>query len=78
MIKDLNGRNFCIRPPMKKFFYMKNHLLEKLYPNSTGGTPLKIFRILKNLTEKSYDAFKIWRQKNSKKMQKINKLAMAH
>ena len=29
---------------------MKNHLLEKLHPNSTGGTPLKIFRIPKNLT----------------------------
>ena len=29
---------------------MKNHLLEKLHPNSTGGTLLKIFRITKNLT----------------------------
>ena len=44
---------------------MKNHLLEKLHPNFVGGTPLNIFKILKNLTEKSYGAFKIWRQKNS-------------
>ena len=49
-----------------KSFYMKNHLLEKLHPNLTGGTPLNIFKILKNLTEKSYGAFEIWRQKNSK------------
>ena len=45
---------------------MKNHLLEKLHPNLTGGTPLNIFKIPKNLTEKSYGAFKIYRQKNSK------------
>ena len=31
---------------------MKNHLLEKLHPNLTGGTPLNIFKMLKNLTEK--------------------------
>ena len=43
---------------------MKNHLLEKLHPNLTRGTLLNIFKILKNLTEKSYGAFKIWRQKN--------------
>ena len=53
----------------EKVFYMKNHLLEKLQPNLIGGTPLNIFKILKNLTEKSYGAFKIWRQKNSKKNQ---------
>ena len=44
---------------------MKNHLLEKLYPNLTGGTPLNIFKIPKNLTKKSNGAFKIRRQKNS-------------
>ena len=38
----------------EKVFYMKNHLLEKLHPNLTGGTPLNIFKILKNQTEKSY------------------------
>ena len=48
---------------------MKNHLLEKLHPNLTGGTPLNIFKILKNLTEKRYGAFKIWR---GKKIQKIS------
>ena len=31
---------------------MKNHQLEKLHPNLTGGTPLNIFKILKNLIEK--------------------------
>ena len=31
---------------------MKNHLLEKLHKNLTGGTPLNIFKILKNLTKK--------------------------
>ena len=36
----------------EKVFYMKNHLLEKLHPNLTWGTPLNIFKILKNLTEK--------------------------
>ena len=36
----------------EKVFYMKNHLLEKLHPNLTGGSPLNIFKILKNLTEK--------------------------
>ena len=46
---------------------MKNHLLEKLHPNLTGGTPLNIFKIPKNLTEKSYRPFKIRRGKNSKK-----------
>ena len=31
---------------------MKNHLLKKSHPNLMGGTPLNIFKILKNLTEK--------------------------
>ena len=42
-----------------KSFFMKIHLLEKLHPNLTGETPLNIFKILKELTEKSYGAFKI-------------------
>ena len=33
MIKDSNGRNFCIRPPMKKFFIWKT-LYSKSYPSS--------------------------------------------
>ena len=53
---------------------MKNHLLEKLHPNLTGGTPLNIFKIPKNLTEKSYRAFKIRREK----IQKISNLLVAH
>ena len=53
---------------------MKNHLLEKLHPNLTRGTPLNIFKILKNLTEKSYGTFKIWRQK----IQKNSNLLVAH
>ena len=31
---------------------MKNHLLEKLHPNLTGGTLLNIFKLPKNLTQK--------------------------
>jgi len=57
---------------------MKNHLLEKLYPNSTRGTPLKIFRILKNLTEKKLRGFQdLERQNNSKKI-KLSNGAPAH
>ena len=41
----------------EKVFYMKNHLLEKLHPILTGGTPLNIFKILKNLTEKKLRGF---------------------
>ena len=41
----------------EKVFYMKNHLLEKLHPNLTRGTPLNIFKILKNLTEKKLRGF---------------------
>ena len=51
---------------MKKFFYMKNHLLEKIHPNLTGGTPLNIFNILKNLTEKKLRGFQDLEAKNSK------------
>ena len=59
----------------EKVFYMKNHLLEKLHPNSTGGTPLKIFRILKNLTEKKLRGFQ---DLEAKKIEKISNLVMAH
>ena len=37
----------------EKVFYMKNHLLKEL----TWGTPLNIFKILKNLTEKKLRGF---------------------
>ena len=52
------GINFADELGLKSF-YMKNNLLEKIHPNLTGGTPLNIFKILKNLTEKSYGPFKI-------------------
>ena len=46
---------------------MKNHLLKKLHPNLTGGTPLNIFKILKNLTEKKIRGFQDLEAKKSKK-----------
>ena len=46
---------------------MKNHLLEKLHPNLTGGTPLNIFKIPKNLTQKKLRGFQDLEAKNSKK-----------
>ena len=58
----------------EKVFYMKNHLLEKLHPNLTGGTPLNIFKILKNLTEKKLQAFLDLEWKKSKKIQTLVKL----
>ena len=46
---------------------MKNHLLEKLHPNLTGGTPLNIFKIPKNLAHKKLRGFQDQEAKNSKK-----------
>ena len=60
----------------EKVFYMQNHLLEKLHPN-LRGTPLNIFKILKNLTEKRYGAFKIWRGKKIQKKIKLTNGAPA-
>ena len=54
----------------EKVFYMKNHLLEKLHPNLTGGTPLNIFKIQKNLTEKKLRGFQDLEAKKFKKFQK--------
>ena len=51
----------------EKVFYMKNHLLEKLHPNLTGGTPLNIFKILKNLTEKKVTGLLRSRVKKNRK-----------
>ena len=53
----------------EKVFYMKNHLLEKLHPNLIGGTPLNIFKIPKNLTEKKLRGFQDLEAKNFKKIQ---------
>ena len=85
MIFFAKGRRVSVKWPKllhttsdEKVFYMKNHLLEKLHPNSTRGTPLKIFRILKNLTEKKLRGFQdLERQKNSKKI-KLSNGAPAH
>ena len=49
---------------------MKNHLLEMLHPNLTGGTPLNIFKILKNLTEKKLRGFQDLEAKKFKNIQK--------
>ena len=57
-----------------KVLYMKNHLLEKLHPNLTGRTPLNIFKILKNLTEKKLRAFLDLEWKKSKFFQTVVKL----
>ena len=46
---------------------MKNHLLEKLHPNLTGGTPLNIFKTPKNLTEKELRSFQDLEAKKLKK-----------
>ena len=61
--KEVVHNNY--RPPL----YMKNHLLEKLHPNLTGGTPLNIFKILKNLTEKKLRGFQDLEAKKFKKFQ---------
>ena len=58
----------------EKVFYMKNHLLEKLHPNLTGGTPLNIFKILKNLTEKNTGLLRSGEAKKFKKIQIVVKL----
>ena len=62
----------------EKVFYMKNHLLEKLHPNLTGGTPLNIFKILKNLTGKKLRAFLDLEWKKSKKIQTVVKTWSNH
>ena len=46
---------------------MKNHLLEKLHPNLNGGTPLNIFKIPKNLTQKKLRGFQDLEAKKLKK-----------
>ena len=48
---------------------MKSHLLEKLHPNLTGETPLNIFKIPKNLTEKKLRGFQDLEAKKFKKIQ---------
>ena len=53
---------------------MKTHLLEKLHPNLTAGTPLNIFKILKNLTEKVTGLLR----SRVEKIEKISNLVVAH
>ena len=57
-----------------KSLYMKNHLLEKLHPNLTGGTPLNIFKIPKNLTKKVTGLLR----SGGTKVQKNSNLLVAH
>ena len=56
---------------------MKNHLLEKLHPNLAGGTPLNIFKILKNVTKRKKTAEPDWNHwnpvKHFKNSQKPNR-----
>ena len=54
---------------------MKNHLLEKLHPNSTGGTPLNIFKIPKNQTERKIRGFE---DLEGGKMKKKSNFLVAH
>ena len=60
---ELNRGNFVqhLQNPQKPNRTKDTGLLR-----SRGGTPLNIFKILKNLTEKSYGAFKIYSGKNRK------------
>ena len=46
---------------------MKNHLLENLHPNLTEETPLNIFKIPKNLTQKKLRGFQDLEAKKFKK-----------
>ena len=61
------GITFAYELGLKSFLYEKSST-RKVTSELTGETPLNIFKILKNLTEKRYGAFKIWR---GKKIQKI-------
>ena len=60
---------------MKKFFIWKIIYSKSYIRIQPGGTPLNIFRILKNLTEKKLRAFQ---DLEPKKMKKISILLMAH
>ena len=52
------GITFAYELGWKSFLYEKSST-RKVTSKFNGGTPLNIFKILKNLTEKSYEAFKI-------------------
>ena len=58
------GITFAYELGLKSFLYEKSST-RKVTSEFNWGTLLNIFKILKYLTEKSYGAFKIWRQKNS-------------
>ena len=58
------GITFAYKLGWKSFLYEKSST-RKVTSEFNGVTPLNIFKILKNLTEKSYGALKIWWQKNS-------------
>ena len=52
------GITFAYELRLKSFIYEKSST-RKVTSEFNGGTPLNIFKILKNLIEKSYEAFKI-------------------
>ena len=52
------GITFAYELGLKSFLYEKSST-RIVTPEFNGGTLLNIFKILKNLTEKSYGAFKI-------------------
>ena len=51
----------------EKVFYMKNHLLEKLHPNLTGGNPVKHFQNPQKPNRKKITGLLRSREKNRKK-----------
>ena len=53
----------------EKVFYMKNHLLEKLHPNLTGGNPVKHFQNPQKPNEKKDT--RLLRSGEAKKFKKI-------
>ena len=53
----------------EKVFYMKNHLLEKLHPNLTGGNPIKHFQNSQKPNTKKDTG--LLRSREAKKFKKI-------
>ena len=62
------GIAFAYELGLKSFLYEKSST-RKLYPNLTRGTPLNIFKILKNLTEKKLRDFQDLEAKKFKNFQ---------
>ena len=60
------GITFAYELGLKSFLYEKSST-RKVTSEFKGGTPLNIFKILKNLTEKKIRGFQDLEAKNSKK-----------